>query len=271
MIETEFRDAMAQAGLSTKEPIISDGAIHRIHLEGDSQGSRNGWYVLYGDDCPFGIYGSWKIGESYNWSSKASQDLTPEQHAGHKKRMQQAQELRRKEEDKRRKESAAKALNIWKSAPSAPENHPYIKRKGIKVYGIRVYEGSIIIPLRDASGLLKSLQFIKHDGSKRFLSGGMKKGCYFPIGIPTDQICIVEGYATGASIHEATGHAVAVAFDAGNLLPVAKAIRAKFPDITINLCADNDIDSDENIGVNRAREAASAVGGLLSIAEVTNA
>ena len=50
-------------------------------------------------------------------------------------------------------------------------------------------------------------------------------GCYLLIGKPDGALCIVEGYATGASIREAAGYAVAVAFNAGNLLPVARTLR----------------------------------------------
>ena len=59
---------------------------------------------------------------------------------------------------------------------------------------------------------------------------------------------------------------MAVAFDAGNLEPVALALRAKFPHIEITLCADNDMNTPGNPGLSRAREAAAAVGGLLAVA-----
>jgi putative DNA primase/helicase len=111
------------------------------------------------------------------------------------------------------------------------------------------------------------LQFIDGEGNKRFLSGGRKRGCYFGIGQPQGKICIAEGYATAASIHEATGYAVAVAFDAGNLRLVAEAIRQKFPGIEIILCADNDINTPGNPGLTHAREAAAAVGGFVTFPE----
>jgi putative DNA primase/helicase len=75
---------------------------------------------------------------------------------------------------------------------------------------------------------LHSLQFIGPEGDKRFLSGGRVSGCYLLIGKPDVTLCIAEGYATGASIHEAAGCAVAVAFNAGNLLPVARTLRRNF-------------------------------------------
>lgn len=82
---------------------------------------------------------------------------------------------------------------------------------------------------------------------------------------PRAPLCICEGYATAASIYKATGWAVAVAFDAGNLTPVAKALHEKYPDQKIIVCADNDIKTLGNPGVARAREAAAAVGALVAI------
>ncbi|MDR1647772.1 MAG: DUF927 domain-containing protein [Zoogloeaceae bacterium] len=97
------------------------------------------------------------------------------------------------------------------------------------------------------------------------MTGGRKAGCYFSIGKPKGVICIAEGYATAASVHEATGHAVAVAFDCGNLGPVAESLRAKLPDVRIVLCADDDRGTEGNPGLTKAREAAAAVGGVVAI------
>ena len=120
-----------------------------------------------------------------------------------------------------------------------------------------------------ADGALHSLQFISEDGGKRFLSGGRVVGCYFSIGQTQDAaaLCIAEGFATGATIFEATGYPVAVAFNAGNLLAVAKAMREKFPDLPLIVCADDDRNTDGNPGLTKATEAARAVGGLLVIPE----
>lgn len=71
-------------------------------------------------------------------------------------------------------------------------------------------------------------------------------------------ICVAEGYATAASIFEATGYPVAVAFSAGNLLLVAEDLRRQHPEAQIILCADNDI-SKGNPGLTAARAAAEAV------------
>ncbi len=180
---------------------------------------------------------------------------------------------------KRRAVAASKAQALWNTPPSALEatqpsisEHPYIKRKGILPHDVKVYRGSLSIDGMDCNGALMmptilggkitSLQFINRDGEKRFLTGGEKGG--FVIGkIETGKpVCICEGFATGASIHEATGNAVIVAFDAGNMKKLATALRTNKPDLQIILCADDD---ESGTGQRKATEAAQLVGGLVAM------
>ena len=101
------------------------------------------------------------------------------------------------------------------------------------------------------------------DGGKLFHPGGRVKGCYFGIGKPSERVIVCEGFATGASIHEATGDAVAVAFNAGNLQAVAQALHAEYPELTIVIAADDDQMTDGNPGLTNAKAAALAVGGFV--------
>ena len=95
----------------------------------------------------------------------------------------------------------------------------------------------VLDPNRDSE--ITSLQFIRGDGTKLFLKDGVIKGNSFWIkGDKT--ICICEGWATGASIFEATGHTVLIAFNAGNLEAVAEKMMEKSPNRPFILCADND-------------------------------
>ncbi|MCD8566536.1 MAG: hypothetical protein LRY36_01205 [Alphaproteobacteria bacterium] len=73
----DFKAAFDRSGLSTKEKIIPDGRMHRFHIEGDRPGSKNGWYVLYGDGLPSGAFGSWKTGFKGTWYAKPQNTLTP--------------------------------------------------------------------------------------------------------------------------------------------------------------------------------------------------
>jgi putative DNA primase/helicase len=105
-----------------------------------------------------------------------------------------------------------------------------------------------------------SLQTIAPDGTKMFMSGGRVKGCYFGIGKPKGALIVCEGFATGASIHECTGHAVAVAFNAGNLEAVAVALRTKYPALKIIIAADDDHQTPGNPGMTKATAAAQTTG-----------
>ena len=265
MIDNNFKTALESVGLSTKEEITADGKLHRFAVQGDKPGSKNGWYILFGDGVPAGAFGSWKTGHKGTWCAKADRDLTPAERDEFKRRMDQARQSREAEEHAQRAAARDKASSIWKTSLPAPEQHPYLVNKGVRNHGLRIHKDALVIPMRDSSGLLHSLQFIDGQGNKRFLSGGRKKGCYFPIGSAGESLCIAEGYATAASVHESTGLPVAVAFDAGNLEPVALALRAKFPEIEITLCADNDENTPGNPGLTKAREAAAAVGALLAV------
>ena len=124
---------------------------------------------------------------------------------------------------------------------------------------------SLVIAARDVQGQLHTLQFIGEDGSKRFLTGGRIVGCYFAIGQPAGSLLLCEGLATASTLHQATGQAVAVAFNCGNLMAVARALRSKFPSLRLVVCADNDSQSPGNPGVTHARAAAKAVGGFVAI------
>ncbi|MDR0581073.1 MAG: DUF927 domain-containing protein [Holosporaceae bacterium] len=103
------------------------------------------------------------------------------------------------------------------------------------------------------------------------MTGGRKKGCYFVIGNleNSEQIFICEGYAIGATVHECINLPVVVAFDANGLKPVAKIIRAKYPNAKIVICADNDQyhENGANPGVEKAIEAAKEVNALVVMPE----
>ncbi len=206
--------------------------------------------------------------KAHGWRDDGThQKPTPEELA--ERRRIAAERAAKEEADlaRERAEAAKKAAAIWEAAKPAPADHPYLTRKGIKAHGARLHDGRLMLPVRDASGALQSLQFVDGDGGKQFMPGGKVKGCYFSIGNPKGAaaLCIAEGFATGASIHEATGHPVAVAFNAGNLGAVAKAMRERFADLPLILCADDDATTEGNPGITKATEAARAVGGLLAV------
>jgi len=259
----QFRAAIHNAGLTPPDVIEPDGRLHRFAANG-KRSDDAGWYVLHDDGIPAGAFGDWRSGTSETWRADIGRRLSPHEEAAHRTRIEAMRREREAEEARRKAEARDKAAAIWQSALPAPDDHPYLLAKGVRAHGLRLHEGTLVVPMRDGAEL-HSLQFIDTEGEKRFLAGGRVSGCYFSIGQPDGTLCVAEGYATGASIHEATGHAVAVAFNAGNLLPVARALRAKFPDLRLIVCADDDAMTDGNPGLSKAGEAAQAVGGLLAV------
>lgn len=262
----EFINALAAAGLGmTKGALNADGRLHRYRVDGDKAGSANGWYVLHMDDKPFGAFGSWKTGQSETWTPENPEVMTGAERHALRQRMAEARQARDAEQAAVHTSARSRARELWEKAKPATGSHAYLVRKAVPAYGIRLLREQLVIPLRDVESTLHSLQFIGADGRKTFLTGGRKRGCYYAIGKPDAALCICEGYATGASIYQATGHATAVAFDAGNLEPVARAMRAKFPRLRLVLCADNDAETEGNPGVRYAEAAARAVRGFLAV------
>ncbi len=263
----QFRDSIQAAGLTPPDAIEADGKLRRFASNG-RRGDGAGWYLLFNDGTPAGCFGDWRTGFTQTWRADIGRALTHAEEAAHRDKVQTMRHEREAEEARRKAEAQNRAAAIWQAAPPAPDDHSYLKRKGIKPNGARLHKGALLIPMR-ADGLTHSLQFIDGDGSKRFLTGGRVAGCYFSIGSTKGAaaLCIAEGFATGATIHEATGYPVAVAFNAGNLLTVATTMREKFPDLPLILCADDDSHTPGNPGLTKATEAARAVGGLLVIPE----
>lgn len=261
---SQFRDAMRAAGLEAPD-VIEPGKLHRFPGVGKRNGNTAGWCKLF-DDGLGGCFGDWSAGFSENWQAKRYKPLSPAEHEAFKRHVAEAQAQLDAEHKARQAEAAEKAAAIWNAAAPAPSDHPYLVRKDIQAHGARLHNGSLLIPMH-GDGELYSLQFIGPDGDKRFLAGGRVTGCYFSIGSTQGAaaLCIAEGFATGATIHEATGHPVAVAFNAGNLEAVAQAMRERFPALPLIVCADDDAHTKSNPGLTKASEAARAVGGLLAV------
>lgn len=260
-------DALRGAGLAPLKALDmqDDGKVHRFRVEGDKAGSANGWYVLHSHPVRAGAFGSWKTGEAHTWREATSQPPTAAERAELQRHMQSMRQAHAAEQQAVHLAARERAQKLWSMARPAHNDHPYLQRKKTLAIGIRQLRESLLIPLRDSLGVLHSLQFVGPDGSKRFLTGGRMQGCYFAIGRPLDSLILCEGYATAASLYQATGRACAVAFNCGNLLAVARALRLKFPQLKIIVAADNDVATPGNPGLTKAQEAARAVRGFVAL------
>ena len=257
----QFRQAIAATGLEAPDVIHDDGAIHRFATAG-RRGDVSGWYLLHSDGVPAGTFGCWRAGLQSTWCAKHDGAMTPAERDAHKHRVKAMRAQREADEATRQKDEADKAT-IRLNEASSHCQHAYLARKGIAAHGVKQDGDLLLIPLRDTAGTLHSLQTITPDGDKRFK--GRMKGCYHAIGKPKGCIIVCEGFATGASIHEATGEAVAVAFNAGNLMPVATALHKAYPALVLLLAADDDHLTEGNPGLSAAKSAALAVGGFVVV------
>jgi len=179
----------------------------------------------------------------------------------YRQKLAAARAEREKQQAEAHRIAAIEAKRVWDASTPASDDHAYLKAKGVKANGIRQQGETLIIPVR-INGETVSIQSIDADGNKRFLKDGEVSGGYHSIAgdghADTGRIIIAEGYATGATIREATGDHVAVAFNAGNLVKVAVAIREKLPDAEIIIAGDND---ESKAGELKGHAAANAVVG----------
>jgi putative DNA primase/helicase len=257
----QFRAAMLGHGL--KPPLdIQPGALHRFASNGKA-GDTAGWCKLF-EDQRGGAFGDWREGWQQTWQADRGRLMTAQEREAFRRDAQEAAQQRAAEAIAEQTAAAVRATTLWQTAPAAASDHPYLVAKCVKPHGLRVHEGALVVPIRGGAEL-HSLQFIASDGAKRFLTGGKVSGGYYGIGRPDGALCIAEGFATAASIHESSGIAVAVAFNAGNLLPVAQAMRARFPTLRLTICADDDAGTADNPGMTKARAAAEAVSGYLAV------
>lgn len=284
---TAVLDQMRSLGLVV-DSLDSTGKIVRVPVSFPRQDrglKKSGWYVvhefrLHSGAIGFaGVFGNYKMPDVEPQKiGMPVQELTEQDRAEYERRRKAAAEQARDDARQAAEACAKRAAAMWEKLPDSGKSE-YLDRKGVRAYGVRFTRGTVVVPLyhsapgegTDALGLkLVGLQFIDPAGDKKFLTGTPKKGAFHWLGrVPSDGsltcdsgIVVAEGYATGASVHMATGLPVAVAFDAGNLLPVARALRAAFPQSRICVAGDDDRETDGNPGLSKAKAAAEAVGGV---------
>lgn len=267
----KLQSQMQQLGIVPPTAFSIDGQLHRF---GERKTKQHGWYVLRwfrldsGAKVLSGAFGDWKLYQEQSFA--VDFDLPPFSEEEKAKFKAEQNRIRRAQADERKArqtEAAERAGCIWEKLPT--EGHSeYLQRKQVAPIGVRYSRGSVVVPVCNIeSGALVGLQFIAEDGSKKFLTGTAKEGAGHVLGLleGAKTAFIAEGYATAASVFMAMQRPVVVAFDAGNLSAVAKALRAKYPDLKMVIAADNDTETEGNPGLTKARAAAKAVGGRVVI------
>lgn len=311
---SNYDDALSQlqsAGLDVYS--IETGRLVRCKIDGDRGNQKTGWYSLHelrienGDTLIVGAYGNWRDGSDPQTGKPLSRkidlkkvELTNDERDAIKARITADRKRAENQRKAKAEKAARRAEKTWKQC-SEDGHSEYLNKKKVKAYGVRFSpSGNLVIPLHDAKGKIHGLQVIYSDPEvkkkkgrdKDFWPVGLtKRGHFFMIGSPTRVIIVVEGYATGASIFEATqgAYAVIVTFDAGNILPAAQNLKKRYRKAQILIAADDDYlgrcrscrkstpvaeetcqhcgepHGKTNVGINSASAAALAVGGVWQI------
>lgn len=264
--EEEFAEALGSLGciVDGQHPIM-DGERHRITVEGDKQGEHAGFYVGHLDGHPAGYIKNNRTGIEMKWKSKGytldeNQKAQLQADAAAKWQIRDAEHVRVQEQTAQRL-SRQMADLVPATQPTA-----YMQAKGIQpqVGVLTDAEGQkTYVPATDASGKHWTMQYILEDGTKRFAKDSRKEGCFHAVGgldalAKAPALVIGEGYATAGSLSQTLGFATVAAFDAGNLIHVAKALQAKFPDKPIIIAGDDDKHLEATQGVNPGRSKAVA-------------
>lgn len=258
-----FADAVANAFIpAPKIAYRISGKLERFTPQGDHQ--ENGWYVLYNlTHAVVGAFGCWKRDVKQKFCSADRSSLTPQQWNEVAKSWKEAEKAQEAERSRVQAEVQEKCKPLFANKRAIA--HPYLIKKGVKSHGhivisdLSAYPGWLALPLRDEKGLVHSAQLIAEDGTKRFMFGGRIQGCWFNLDITADgPLVVAEGYATGASVHEATGWATVCAMNAGNIPAVVAAHRKMQPSRNILIAADDDQFTDGNPGKTKAEIAAKA-------------
>lgn len=236
-------EAFDRAGLPFPgEP--EPGRILRFSTNDRDRADRAGWLKLL-PDAAGAAFGCWRAGLSYCWQRRDT-NAPPPSHEERSQARQRAEEARQQAEKERAEGYAVAAREcaaLWATLAPAPAAHDYLQRKDIAPHLARMDPaGKLVLPVFDERGDLQSLQFIAQDGSKRFYPGGKMLGGRLYLGTPRDgtALVLVEGHATGASIHEAAGLAVMVGFAGSNLRHVAESLRRLFPNSPLLVAGDLD-------------------------------
>ena len=275
-----FVEKMREAGFVINKYPEINGRSTRVAVQGDKAGQTSGWYKIHTDGVPVCLFQNWRTGDGVQKlvapSTKIDMSIDLEKVKVNTEAM--AAKLSSQEEaTKQLHAEVAKNVQECLAVYKESESTEYIQRKNIPVYkGIyATNRGATVVPLSDIEGNVKTMQTILPTGTKMFEKGGELKSSMHVINADNlaeakGGIVICEGYATGATIREATNgyFGVVCAMTSHNLLDVAKAVSEKYPDKPLIIAGDNDrFNVNGNVGRLTAEAVAKELGAKVVIPE----
>jgi phage/plasmid primase-like uncharacterized protein len=299
--ERQFLAAMhcRDLALESGKRLIANGEWQACTVVSKGRaGKSDGRYVLHAEGpAPWGLYHNWTDGKDPDhWRGGRQRNLTEAELEELEIRLEEERTEHERIAAKEAEEAVRDAKNRWERGKAAAASHPYLERKKIEPHGVRVDRfGTLLVPMYSPESKTPvNIQFIAPDGTKWFLRGGRVKGCFYRIaGGNPNRVQVVEGFATGATVAEATDNNVAVAFNAGNLAAVASMIRRElatiddsiwraheetaaardlrhehrehFVDTKVTIAADDDWKTEANPGIMKGLAAAREAKALIAI------
>lgn len=149
--------------------------------------------------------------------------------------------------------AAADHVSVMAEALPCQSDHPFLIAYGLEGAPCSVfpgfaeindvtYHGTIVAPLHSVDVKRCDAVLITLDPNGQALqvcANGLQRGAFAKIGDGDLPILIVEDWASGMSLHLATGYRVAVACEVANLAEVCVALAAEFPDTVRILCVNS--------------------------------
>lgn len=267
-----FVKELSAFGLAVpKNGVIADDRYHRVADMLKAKKNLDGWYRLkkLSSGLTIGYAGSfWRCRGSFKWASRASRNYT----VADRDALDAVRRKVQAEQEKRHALGAERAVRAWTEETSAVISHAYLSKKQVASHGLRQNErGQLVVPIRSLAGDLLGLQTIAPDGTKRYSFGANRSVCgghWLGVLAGAPVVAVAEGYATGATIHEATGWPTFCALDANGLERSAKPLRHILPGTSLVFAGDHDLARGGGIGQLKAQAAANACGGIAVIPPV---
>ena len=271
-VDSHDRDLWLKMGAALKDELGEEGfpvwdQWSSTAKNYDAKSTKATWKSLHSGHIRIGtlFYAAMQNGYQPNRNNPvpSAEEMAKRQAEAEQRRLQEAEAQKQAQE-----KAKQKAQYIWKERTTpASLLHPYLIAKSITnpdcIRGIKLNQykdnQNLVIPMYHNKEIV-SLQFISQNGEKHYLVDGQKIGSYALIGDAknmSEGFYLAEGFATGASVHEATGKPVVVTFDAGNLVHVAQNLKPHYPNTPITFAADNDSNGQ---GIKKANQAAEIIG-----------
>lgn len=232
------------------DALVTDGAVHRVPVQGKASGTKSGAYCFTKLVIP--DVRTELCGFVCNWYDRRFEFLKPdmldddpfESMYESLQLFTNMQETKKQHEQEMHIEASHRAAEIFEKLPDRGKA-PWLFEHNIGGYGLRYSKKTVVIPIKTITDEWRGLQFVNEAGNAKFLTGTDYTGAFHLLGQVKKEVAIVRDYASAAVIHKTMNWPVAVTFDDENLRAVAKAFRKKFPKLFILICGSGSGASDD--------------------------